>query len=82
MEICEASVIIAISSKHRLPSLQAIQYAIDTLKKDVPIWKKEIYEGESVVDDFKKIVDGEYTWKANNESKEDKDKKTISKLLT
>lgn len=45
----EASVIIAISSPHRQNSLEATQFAIDELKKTVPIWKKEIYdEGTSV----------------------------------
>lgn len=35
----EASVIIAISSVHRKDSLQAVEFAIDTLKATVPIWK-------------------------------------------
>lgn len=38
--IKEASVIIAISSPHRIDSLEAVHYAIDTLKAKVPIWKK------------------------------------------
>lgn len=38
-EVEEASVIIAISSVHRKDSLEAVQYAIDTLKATVPIWK-------------------------------------------
>ena len=36
----EASVIIAISSPHRKESLEAVHFAIDTLKATVPIWKK------------------------------------------
>jgi len=36
----EASVIIAVSSAHRRESLDAVSYAIDTLKANVPIWKK------------------------------------------
>ncbi|KAK6621649.1 hypothetical protein RUM44_001456 [Polyplax serrata] len=44
--IKEASVVIAISSTHRDSSLKAVPYAIDSLKADVPIWKKEIYENE------------------------------------
>jgi len=36
----EASVIIAISSKHRKESLEAVEFAINTLKATVPIWKK------------------------------------------
>lgn len=38
-EVEEASVIIAVSSVHRKDSLEAVQYAIDTLKATVPIWK-------------------------------------------
>lgn len=45
--ISEASIVIAISSPHRKESLQAVEYAIDTLKAIVPIWKKEIYADES-----------------------------------
>lgn len=37
----EIAVIIAVSSKHRKESFQGCEYAIDTLKKTVPIWKKE-----------------------------------------
>lgn len=52
----ESSVIIAVSSPHRLTSLEAVQYAIDELKRTVPIWKKEIYE-----------EDTKGTWKENKE---------------
>ncbi len=38
--VMEASVIIAISSVHRKASLEAVHYAIDSLKASVPIWKK------------------------------------------
>lgn len=56
--ISKASVVIAISSPHREESLKAVEYAIDTLKASVPIWKKEIYEtGDS---QWKK--NKEYTW--------------------
>ncbi|XP_051039035.1 molybdopterin synthase catalytic subunit isoform X1 [Phodopus roborovskii] len=42
--VSEASTIIAVSSAHRAASLEAVSYAIDSLKAKVPIWKKEIYE--------------------------------------
>ena len=45
--IGEASVIIAVSSPHRQESLSAVQYAIDTLKATVPIWKKVRYTVDS-----------------------------------
>lgn len=40
----EASVVIAISSPHRNTSLEALPFALDELKKSVPIWKKEYYK--------------------------------------
>ncbi|XP_014778699.1 molybdopterin synthase catalytic subunit [Octopus bimaculoides] len=45
--VAEASVVIAISSEHRKESLEAVQYAINTLKAVVPIWKKELYRNSS-----------------------------------
>lgn len=42
--VSEASTVIAVSSAHRAASLEAVSYAIDSLKAKVPIWKKEIYE--------------------------------------
>lgn len=44
--VMEASVVIAVSSPHRAESLQAVQYAIDTIKSLTPIWKKEVYASE------------------------------------
>jgi len=45
VEIGEASVVIAVSAPHRQDALAACKDAIDTLKKQVPLWKKEFYEG-------------------------------------
>tara|TARA_B100000029_G_scaffold515015_1_gene620079 strand:+ start:311 stop:997 length:687 start_codon:yes stop_codon:yes gene_type:complete len=48
----EISMLIGISSKHRKPAIQSIDYLIDELKKTVPIWKKEIYDvGEEWIED-------------------------------
>jgi molybdopterin synthase catalytic subunit len=43
--IGETSVAIAVSAPHREHALAACKEAIDTLKVDVPLWKKEVYEG-------------------------------------
>src|SRR4030095_9796722 len=40
-EIGETSVFVAVSSAPRAAALDACRYAIDTLKKTVPIWNKE-----------------------------------------
>lgn len=39
----EASVILGVSSPHRADAFSACRFLIDTLKEDVPIWKKEHY---------------------------------------
>jgi len=45
VEIGDASVVIAVSAPHRQDALAACREAIDTLKEQVPLWKKEVYEG-------------------------------------
>jgi molybdopterin synthase catalytic subunit len=48
LEIGETSVWIGVSSPHRGAAFDACHYAIDTLKRTVPIWKKEYFAGGSV----------------------------------
>jgi molybdopterin synthase catalytic subunit len=43
LEVGEASVAVAVSSPHRAEAFAACRFAIDTLKAQVPIWKKELY---------------------------------------
>jgi MoaE-MoaD fusion protein len=45
VEIGDMSVVIAVSAPHRGDALAACRDAIDTLKVEVPLWKKEVYEG-------------------------------------
>jgi molybdopterin synthase catalytic subunit/molybdopterin converting factor small subunit len=45
VEIGETSVVIAVSAAHRAAALTACHEAIDELKVNVPLWKKEVYEG-------------------------------------
>lgn len=44
----EEAVVIACSSAHRKQAFEACEYAIDTLKETVPIWKKEVFEDGEV----------------------------------
>ena len=44
----EIAVIIAVACPHRKAAFAACEYAIDTLKETVPIWKKEIFEDGEV----------------------------------
>lgn len=53
--LAEPSVLIAVSSEHRQEAMDASKYAIDELKRRVPVWKKEHYD------------DGDSEWKANTE---------------
>ena len=48
LEIGEASIVIVVTSAHRKPAFEACHYAIDRLKKIVPIWKKEFFEDGAV----------------------------------
>jgi molybdopterin synthase catalytic subunit len=48
VQIGEASVAIAVSAGHRQPAFEACRFAIEEIKKTVPIWKKEVFEGGEV----------------------------------
>ena len=48
MEISETSVLIVVTSAHRGAAFEACRFLIDTLKKTVPIWKKEYFEDGAV----------------------------------
>jgi molybdopterin synthase catalytic subunit len=48
LEVSETSVFIAVSSPHRAAAFDACRCAIDTLKRTVPIWKKEYFEDGAV----------------------------------
>src|ERR1041385_7248395 len=45
IEIGENSDVIAASAPHRKAAFQACEWAIKELKRTVPIWKKEVFEG-------------------------------------
>ena len=48
LEIGETSVLIAVASAHRAAAFEACRWLIDTLKRTVPIWKKEYFEDGAV----------------------------------
>jgi molybdopterin synthase catalytic subunit len=43
--IAEASVVVAVAAAHRAPAFEACRWAMDELKRRVPIWKRETFEG-------------------------------------
>jgi len=52
LEIGDISVAIAVAAPHRAEAIEACHWLIDTLKAEVPIFKKEHYaDGESWVED-------------------------------
>jgi len=48
LKIGDIPVIIAVSSAHRNAAFDACQFAIDTLKETVPIWKKEHFDNGEI----------------------------------
>lgn len=56
LEIGETSVLIAVSAAHRAAAFDACRYGIDTLKRTVPIWKKEFFADGAVWSEGEKIA--------------------------
>lgn len=48
LEVGETSVFMAVASAHRAQAFDACRWLIDTLKKTIPIWKKEYFEDGAV----------------------------------
>jgi molybdopterin synthase catalytic subunit len=48
LKIGETSVLIVVAGAHRSAAFEACRWLIDTLKKTVPIWKKEYFEDGAV----------------------------------
>lgn len=48
LQVGETSVLIVVASVHRGPAFDACRWIIDTLKRTVPIWKKEHFEDGAV----------------------------------
>lgn len=47
LEIGEVSVAIAVGSPHRAEAFETCRFVIEELKRDVTIWKRELYEGSA-----------------------------------
>jgi len=48
VQLTEPSVMIAVSAAHREAAFAACRFAIEEIKRTVPIWKKEVYEGGEI----------------------------------
>jgi len=48
LDIGDSSILIAVAAPHRQPAFEACAYAMDRVKQEVPVWKKEFFsDGES-----------------------------------
>jgi molybdopterin synthase catalytic subunit len=45
VELEDAAVVVAVSAPHRAEAFEAARFAIDELKRSVPIWKREAWAG-------------------------------------
>jgi molybdopterin synthase catalytic subunit len=45
VELEDAAVVVAVSAPHRAEAFEAARFAIDELKRTVPIWKRERWSG-------------------------------------
>jgi molybdopterin synthase catalytic subunit len=45
VELGDAAVVVAVSAPHRGEAFEAARWAIDELKRTVPIWKREAWDG-------------------------------------
>ncbi len=43
LEIGESSIVIAVAAPHRHAAFEACAYAMDRVKEEVPVWKKEFF---------------------------------------
>ena len=66
----KVSVILSCSSAHRRDALHGCEFLIDQLKARVPIWKREVYEGDDAM------------WKENAEWKDGKSNRVMVKAAT
>ena len=43
LEIGESSIVVAVAAPHRHAAFEACAYAMDRVKEEVPVWKKEFF---------------------------------------
>lgn len=46
VNICEPSIVVAVSAPHRKAAFEACETLVDRIKKEVPIWKREFYKNQ------------------------------------
>jgi len=58
LQVSESSILIVVASAHRGQAFEACRWLIDTIKKTVPIWKKETFVDGAVWADGEPFPDG------------------------
>jgi len=48
LQVGEVAVLVAVGAAHRAEAFDACRFAIEQIKADVPIWKKEFAKGEPI----------------------------------
>jgi molybdopterin synthase catalytic subunit len=46
VNLCEPSIVVAVSAPHRRAAFEACETLVDRIKKEVPIWKREFYKNQ------------------------------------
>ena len=72
----ETAVDVAVSTPHRKDSFEACQFIIDTVKANVPIWKKEVFENA-----YKEIINNDFEFVVRYPPKKAKDKKKVAEII-
>jgi len=47
--LMQASVLIGVSTPHRASAFEACRFLIDAVKRDVPVWKRDVMQSEGVI---------------------------------
>ena len=58
LQVSESRILIVVASAHRAQAFEACRWLIDTVKKTVPIWKKETFVDGAVWADGEPFPDG------------------------
>ena len=59
LEVGDVSLVVAVAAPHRREAFAAAQYAVDRIKEEAPIWKKEFYtDGEIWVEGYADHLSG------------------------
>lgn len=48
LRVGDASLAITLSTPHRAPGFEALRFAVESLKRDAPVWKREHFEDGAV----------------------------------